>query len=85
MNQSRLTSLVEASLNIATGFFISWGMWAWVVAPLYGFDYAHTQALSITCIFTVTSLLRSYIIRRFFNNGWHRVALTLTGANNDLL
>ncbi len=85
MNQSRLISLVESALNTASGFFISWGMWAWVVAPLFGFDYAHTQALSITMIFTVSSLLRSYVIRRFFNNGWHRLALTLTGARNDLL
>ena len=85
MNQSKLTSLVEAALNMTFGFLISWAVWAWVVAPLFDIPYAHTSSLAITSIFTVSSLLRSYMIRRFFNNGWHRVALRLTRTNNDLL
>ena len=69
MKQSKLESLVEANLNVFSGFFISWGMWVFVVAPLYGFNNGAMTSLSITAIFTVTSLVRAYIIRRWFNNG----------------
>jgi hypothetical protein len=53
---------------VFSGFFISWAVWVYIVAPLYGFDAGYVKALSITCIFTVSSLIRSFVIRRWFNN-----------------
>jgi len=43
-------------------------VWVVLVAPLYGFDAGYLKALGITSIFTVSSLLRAFIIRRWFNN-----------------
>jgi len=77
MEQTRAISLLEAAFNVFSGFFISWGVWLFVVAPLFGIDSGMSQSLAITSIFTVSSLLRSYVIRRFFNNGWHRLAVRL--------
>ena len=68
LQQSRLVSGIEASLNVLSGFFISWAVWVYLVAPLYGFDAGYVKALGITCIFTVSSLLRAFVIRRWFNN-----------------
>lgn len=65
--QSRLSSGLEATLNTASGFVISWMVWTFVVAPFYGLPFHAGQSFAITCIFTVTSLLRSYLWRRYFN------------------
>lgn len=74
MEQTKLVSLIEAMMNVFTGFFISWMVWVVIVAPLYGFDAGYAKALGITTIFTVSSLLRAYIIRRWFNNSQERGA-----------
>ena len=75
--QSRVLSAVEATMNTLSGFFISLAVWIWVVAPLYDIEVTYAQNFSITMIFTVSSLVRSYVVRRFFTNGWHRFATRL--------
>ena len=72
MNQSKLESLVEASLNTASGFVVSLLVWQWVVAPLFGLPVDWAMNFWITGIFTVVSILRSYIWRRLFNAGINR-------------
>jgi len=72
--QSRLGSLLESVANTATGFVISWLVWMLVVAPLYGYATTAHQSFWITAIFTVTSLARSYLWRRFFNRRTDGVA-----------
>lgn len=76
MKQSKLESSLEATVNIASGFVISLLVWQFFVAPLInaGFiDVGHvSDSLLITSIFTVSSWLRSYIWRRFFNAGMHK-------------
>jgi hypothetical protein len=78
--QTKLHSLIEASLNTASGFVLSWCMWIWLVAPLFGIQSDAKQSFWITTIFTVTSVIRSYIWRRAANHyqwGRHRIAPTL--------
>lgn len=64
--QSRLQSWVEAIGNTALGFLISFGV-LHAVAWFYDLPLNHQQNAEITAIFTVSSLLRSYGLRRFFN------------------
>lgn len=64
MMQSHLESWIEAVLNTAIGFFISYGLW-YPVAFLHGIETNHVQNLSITACFTAASLIRSYVIRRW--------------------
>jgi len=67
--QSRFASGVEAALNVLSGFFISLGVWVFLVIPLWDIQGVHLyDNLGITCLFTVTSLLRSYCWRRIFNS-----------------
>lgn len=77
MDQTRLVSFIEANMNTFSGFFISLAVWIFIVAPLYEIEVSYGQNFEITCIFTVSSLLRSYVVRRFFANGWNMAAVTL--------
>lgn len=76
MKQTRLESLIEVCLNIAIGFCVSYAAWPFV-AHLYNIPYNALQNLGITCIFTVLSIARSYVVRRWFNAGLHQAAKTL--------
>lgn len=71
MSQSRIGSLVEATVNIAIGFGINWTA-NLLVLPLFGFNVTAGEAFGIGVIFTAISLARSYIIRRWFNLGASR-------------
>ena len=64
--QTKLGSFVEACLNTASGFLLSLVVWHWV-AKLYGIPMPLGENLQITGIFTVVSVLRSYVWRRLFN------------------
>ncbi len=66
MKQSKFQSFIEAMYNTFVGFMISFivGM---IVYPLYGMTVTTSQNAQIVAIFTITSLLRNYIVRRWFN------------------
>lgn len=65
--QSKFASACESVANTASGFIISLLVWSWVVVPLFDFQSSHSENFYITCIFTITSLIRSYVFRRIFN------------------
>jgi len=69
-------SMIEASANTASGFVLSWlaGM---IVYPLVGWSVSPAQNTVVVAVFTVISVVRSYIWRRAFN--WlhgHRLSPT---------
>lgn len=64
--QSKLGSFVEACANIAVGFMINFTA-NMIVLPWFGFDITASKAFGIGIVFTVISLVRSYVIRRWFN------------------
>lgn len=66
MTQTRTGSAVEALANIVVGFSINW-IANLLVLPLFGFQVTGAQAFGIGLIFTVISLVRSYVLRRWFN------------------
>jgi hypothetical protein len=71
MEQTRLESSLEAGLNTLSGFWISYFVWISIIHLSGGPAYV-PDPLLLTTIFTVTSLIRSYVWRRFFNNGIHK-------------
>lgn len=73
MNQTKLESLLEASANTAIGFVVAFLTWQLIAAPLMGYEVTFRDNLIITSIFTVASVVRGYLCRRFFNAGLHRV------------
>jgi len=66
MTQTRIGSFVEAAANIAVGFAINWYA-NMIVLPWFGYDVTAGDAFGIGLVFTAISLVRSYVIRRWFN------------------
>lgn len=64
--QTKLGSFVEAWANIAVGFGINFTA-NMLVLPIFGFQVTASDAFGIWIIFTVISLVRSYVLRRWFN------------------
>ena len=73
MRQSRLGSLIEAVVNVIIGFGINF-MTNLYVLPWFGFNVTVSDALGIGVVFTVISIARSYVIRRWFNAHLHRLS-----------
>lgn len=64
--QSRIQSLIEAWANTIIGYFINLAVQL-VVYPFYGATFTFGQNVQIGLIFMVVSILRSYGLRRAFN------------------
>ena len=77
MNQTRFGSLIEAMLNVGIGFVINMAA-NFVILPLVGFNITLGQNLFIGVLYTLVSVARSYVIRRWFNarlqSAAHRMA-----------
>lgn len=72
--QSRLHSFLEATANILIGSLISLLVQR-LVFPLYGIQITLSQDIQIVAIFTVVSIVRSYVLRRVFNR-FHKKEIT---------
>lgn len=67
MSQSKTGSLVEAVANIIIGFAINFTA-NLIILPMFGFSGLTARvAFDIGLVFTVISLVRSYVLRRVFN------------------
>ena len=64
--QSRWMSLVEAATNIAVGYCLA-VLTQVLVFPLFGLSVSLGENLGIGAVFTVVSLVRSFVLRRIFN------------------
>lgn len=64
--QTKAHSFIEAWANIAVGFTINF-VANMLILPAFGFNVSAGQAFGIGLIFTVISLVRSYVLRRWFN------------------
>ena len=65
MKQSRLMSLVESLANVLVGYGVA-VVTQMAVFPLFGLALTVTENLLIGLIFTVVSVVRSYVLRRGF-------------------
>ena len=80
MTQSRLSSFIEAWVNVFIGFTINW-IANMLIFPLFGFHITGGQAFVVGLMFTVISVVRSYCIRRWFNRYIHNAAIRLGGGH----
>ena len=80
MNQTRLGSLIEAWINVVIGFTINFFA-NLLILPAFGFT-GLTLATNfyIGLAYTVVSVIRSYVIRRWFNARLHAAAMRLAGG-----
>ena len=73
MTQTKLGSLIESLANIVIGYGVAL-LSQIIVFPLFGIHVSLSTNLWIGAWFTVISLVRSYIIRRWFNARLHKAA-----------
>ena len=67
MKQTKLQSFIEAMTNTVIGFLVTMSVYP-LINWICGIEMSITQAGLSTVLFTVVSVLRGYVVRRFFNN-----------------
>jgi hypothetical protein len=80
MTQTKLGSLIEAFMNVLIGFWINFFA-NLVILPMVGFHITVGQNLYIGLLYTVVSVARSYVIRRWFNQRLHAAAQRMAGGS----
>jgi hypothetical protein len=68
VTQSAATSAKETTVQMVVGFVVSLAVWMFAVTPLLGIPAPPAQAIWITGLFTITSWLRSFLVRRWFSH-----------------
>lgn len=68
MAQTKSRSFQEAVINILVGCTVAMSA-QMVLFPLHGIHIPITTDFSLMLCFTVVSLVRQYVIRRWFNKG----------------
>jgi hypothetical protein len=66
MSQTKTHSLIESATNILIGYTVAL-VSQLVIFPMYGINIPLSDNIAIGAWFTVVSLVRSYVIRRWFN------------------
>ena len=66
MSQSKFHSFIEACTTVGSGMIVALAIQLFIF-PLYDIQITMFENIQLVVIFTTTSLLRVYIVRRFFN------------------
>ena len=61
--QSAIESLTSTTIGIIIGIVLNL-----TILPIFGYPVSLSDSLWISVIFTIVSIIRSYIIRRWFNS-----------------
>ena len=64
--QTKYQSLIESLINILIGYLTAL-LSQVLIFPLFDIDVSFQDNLLIGLYFTIISLLRSYLVRRYFN------------------
>lgn len=84
--QTRKGSVLEQLCNVGSGFIVSLIYWQFAVVPqlntLHGQELSFLFNLWITIQFTVISVIRGYIWRRYFNNLLGRGYFVINNSTN---
>jgi hypothetical protein len=68
MSQSKRFSLLESFLNQFSGLVLSLLLFQYLVGPyMLGITPSWVDNIQVTLVFTLVSVLRSYLFRRIFN------------------
>ncbi len=65
MKQSRTMSLVESVTNVIVGYGVA-VVTQLLIFPIFGLHTTLAQNLKMGAVFTVVSILRSFLLRRLF-------------------
>lgn len=74
MKQTKLESVLESVVNVLIGYSVAIASQV-MIFPLFGIDIPLSANLWIGAWFTAVSLVRSYVIRRWFNARLHKAVV----------
>jgi len=77
MKQTRLSSFYETCMNTGIGFSVAIASQL-LIFPWFGINIPLSSNLWIGAWFTIISLMRGYVIRRWFNARLHKAAQRLS-------
>ena len=64
--QTKKQSFIESLSNVAIGYLISL-LSLFIIFPVLGIESSASKNFIITLYFTLISIVRSYVLRRYFN------------------
>ena len=70
--QTKRQSLIETLTSVFVGWLIG-VILNMLVLPLFDYKITVVDSLLVSLIFTIVSIIRSYVIRRFFNSKEEKV------------
>lgn len=79
IGQSPMSSIIEAWTNLCIGFAVNFVANLFIL-PLIGAQFSALQNFWLGCIYTAISIVRQYVIRRYFNARLHAAAAALAGG-----
>lgn len=65
--QTKRQSLLEVAVNTGVGFLVAIPLNEYLQDKALGVSMTHSQSFWLVAVFTLVSVLRSYVIRRGFN------------------
>ena len=68
MAQTKLESAIEVVVNVLIGYTVATASQI-MIFPLFGIFLPLSDNLLIGAYFTAISIVRGYVVRRFFNSG----------------
>jgi len=77
MNQTKIQSLIESMMNIMIGYGVALASQL-AIFPIFNINVPLSSNLWIGAWFTLISLIRSYVIRRWFNQRLHAAAIAIS-------
>ncbi len=83
MEQTRLGSFIESAMNILIGYTVAL-ISQIVIFPLFDIYVSLSTNMWIGAWFTLISLIRSYVIRRWFNSKLKAAAQSIQERANNL-
>jgi len=78
MNQSKISSLIESVVSVAIGFVVG-VLSQLLIFPLFGIYVTFASNVYICIWFTSIGLIRTYMLRRWFNYKLHKTAKVIGG------
>lgn len=82
MNQTKLGSMIEVAFNTLIGYWVAIAS-QMVILPLFDIHVELATNMGMAACFTVISIARGYIIRRWFNARMHAAAQALAGMGRE--
>ena len=74
MKQTKLESILESVVNVLIGYTVAIASQI-MIFPMFDINLPLSANLWIGAWFTAVSLVRSYVIRRWFNAGLHKAVV----------